>query len=38
MRDMNNRPVLQLSDLRRTYRQGSREIHVLAGASAALYP
>ena len=35
---MTNRPVLQLSDLRRTYRQGSREIHVLAGASAALYP
>lgn len=31
-------PVLQLDGLRRTFRQGSREIHVLAGASAVLYP
>jgi lipoprotein-releasing system ATP-binding protein len=31
-------PVLQLVDLRRTFRQGDREIPVLHGASAALYP
>jgi lipoprotein-releasing system ATP-binding protein len=31
-------PVLQLVDLRRTFRQGEREIPVLHGASAALYP
>ncbi len=31
-------PVLQLIDLRRTFRQGTREIHVLAGASVDLYP
>ena len=31
-------PVLQLSDLRRSFRQGTREIHVLAGASVDLYP
>ena len=30
-------PVLQLVDLRRTFKQGDREIPVLHGASAALY-
>ena len=29
-------PVLQLENLRRTFKQGSRELHVLAGASAVL--
>jgi lipoprotein-releasing system ATP-binding protein len=31
-------PVLELVELRRTFRQGDREIPVLHGASAALYP
>jgi lipoprotein-releasing system ATP-binding protein len=35
---MSNRPVLKLTELRRTFRQGPRQIHVLAGATAALYP
>jgi lipoprotein-releasing system ATP-binding protein len=35
---MSIRPVLKLTELRRTFRQGPREIHVLAGATAALYP
>jgi len=35
---MSIRPVLRLTDLRRTFRQGPREIGVLAGATAALYP
>lgn len=30
--------VLKLDGLRRTFKQGEREIHVLNGASAALYP
>ena len=30
--------ILKLVDLRRTFRQGEREIHVLAGAAAELYP
>ncbi|MGE5514005.1 MAG: ABC transporter ATP-binding protein [Bacteroidota bacterium] len=30
--------VLSLQDLRHTFRQGTRSIHVLAGASATLYP
>jgi lipoprotein-releasing system ATP-binding protein len=30
--------ILELRDLRRTFRQGEREIHVLNGACAALYP
>jgi lipoprotein-releasing system ATP-binding protein len=38
MQDMSNRPVLQLSALMRTYRQGGREIKVLAGAYADLFP
>jgi lipoprotein-releasing system ATP-binding protein len=33
-----NEPVLQLVDLRRTFRQGDREIPVLHGASADFYP
>jgi lipoprotein-releasing system ATP-binding protein len=32
------RPILELTDLRRVFRQGEKEIHVLAGASASLYP
>jgi lipoprotein-releasing system ATP-binding protein len=32
------RPVLQLRDVRRVFRQGDREIHVLKGANADLYP
>ena len=35
---MSIRPVLKLTELRRTFRQGAREIRVLAGATAALYP
>ncbi len=39
MRDVANinGPVLRLEGLRRTFRQGSREIHVLMGACAELY-
>jgi lipoprotein-releasing system ATP-binding protein len=33
-----NRPVLQLRDLRRVFRQGDREIHVLKGANMDLHP
>jgi lipoprotein-releasing system ATP-binding protein len=33
-----NTPVLVLENLTRTYRQGTREIPVLAGASVTLYP
>ena len=36
--DMRADPVLQLVDLRRTFRQGGREIRVLDGASASLMP
>ena len=32
------RPVLQLRDVRRVFRQGDREIHVLKGATADLHP
>jgi lipoprotein-releasing system ATP-binding protein len=35
---MSIRPVLKLTELRRTFWQGPREIHVLAGATAAIYP
>ena len=38
MQDMSSRPVLQLSALMRTYHQGGREIKVLAGAYADLFP
>jgi lipoprotein-releasing system ATP-binding protein len=32
------RPVLQMRDVRRVFRQGDREIHVLRGINADLYP
>ena len=38
MQDATARPVLQLQELVRTFRQGDREIPVLKGASADLYP
>jgi lipoprotein-releasing system ATP-binding protein len=38
LQDATTRPVLQLEGLTRTFRQGDREIPVLKGASAALYP
>ena len=38
MQDATVRPVLQLQGLTRTFRQGDREIPVLQGASAELYP
>jgi lipoprotein-releasing system ATP-binding protein len=38
VQDAHNRPVLQLLELRRTFRQGDREIPVLRGASGELYP
>ena len=38
MQDATARPVLQLQALTRTFRQGDREIPVLMGASAELYP
>lgn len=39
METFNNRtPILQLSGLRRTFHQGHREIRVLDGASASIYP
>src|SRR5690606_12827221 len=37
VQELTQRPVLQLSALTRTYRQGNRAVHVLAGASADLY-
>jgi lipoprotein-releasing system ATP-binding protein len=38
VQDAHNQPVLQLLQLRRTFRQGDREIPVLRGASGELYP
>jgi lipoprotein-releasing system ATP-binding protein len=38
VQDATARPVLQLVELTRTFRQGDREIPVLKGASAELYP
>ena len=38
MQDMSNMPVLQLSGLTRVFRQGTRQIPVLSGASVDLYP
>jgi lipoprotein-releasing system ATP-binding protein len=38
VQDAHTRPVLQLRDVRRVFRQGDREIHVLKGANASLYP
>ena len=38
MQDTSARPVLQLRDVHRVFRQGDREISVLKGANADLYP
>ncbi len=38
MKDTPIEPILKLSDLRRTFGSGDREIRVLAGATAALFP
>jgi lipoprotein-releasing system ATP-binding protein len=38
VQDASNPPVLQLLQVRRTFHQGDREIPVLRGASAELYP
>ena len=38
VQELTQRPVLQLSGLSRTYRQGNRAVQVLAGAYADLYP
>ncbi len=38
MKDTSITPVLELRDLTRTYRQGTREVRVLNGASAQLLP
>ncbi|MGH6814199.1 MAG: ABC transporter ATP-binding protein, partial [Hyphomicrobiaceae bacterium] len=37
MKDISQEPVLQLTDVQRVFRQGHREIEVLAGASAELF-
>jgi lipoprotein-releasing system ATP-binding protein len=38
VQDATPRPILQLQEVRRTFKQGDREIPVLAGAAADLYP
>jgi lipoprotein-releasing system ATP-binding protein len=38
MKDAAIEPILKLNDLRRTFGSGEREIRVLAGATASLYP
>src|SRR5690554_5167854 len=38
VQEFSHRPVLQLSALTRTYRQGNRAVQVLAGAQADLFP
>jgi lipoprotein-releasing system ATP-binding protein len=38
VQDTHAQPVLQLRDISRVFRQGGREINVLRGASADLYP
>jgi lipoprotein-releasing system ATP-binding protein len=38
VQDASSRPVLQLREVHRVFRQGDREISVLRGASADLYP
>jgi lipoprotein-releasing system ATP-binding protein len=38
VQDASNRPVLQLVELHRTFRQGDREVLVLRGACGDLYP
>ncbi len=37
MQDATSRPILQLQEVRRTFKQGDRQIPVLAGADAELY-
>jgi lipoprotein-releasing system ATP-binding protein len=38
VQDVTARPVLQLRDVQRVFRQGDREISVLKGANMDLYP
>jgi lipoprotein-releasing system ATP-binding protein len=38
VQDATSRPVLELREVRRTFKQGDREIPVLIGADAELYP
>ena len=38
MQEASSRPVLELREVRRTFKQGDREIPVLTGAEAELYP
>ena len=38
VQDASSRPVLQLQEVRRTFKQGDREIPVLTGAEADLHP
>jgi lipoprotein-releasing system ATP-binding protein len=38
VQDATSRPVLELREVRRTFKQGDREIPVLTGADAELYP
>jgi lipoprotein-releasing system ATP-binding protein len=38
VQDTTTRPILQLQDVQRTFKQGDRAIPVLLGAEAALYP
>jgi lipoprotein-releasing system ATP-binding protein len=38
VQEASSRPVLELSEVRRTFKQGDREIPVLTGADAELYP
>jgi lipoprotein-releasing system ATP-binding protein len=38
VQDATTRPVLELREVRRTFKQGDREIPVLTGAEAELYP
>jgi lipoprotein-releasing system ATP-binding protein len=38
VQDATSRPVLELSEVRRTFKQGDRQIPVLTGAEAQLYP
>jgi lipoprotein-releasing system ATP-binding protein len=38
VQDATSRPVLQLQEVRRTFKQGDREIPVLTGAEAELHP
>jgi lipoprotein-releasing system ATP-binding protein len=38
VQDATSRPVLELSEVKRTFKQGDRQIPVLTGAEARLYP